>query len=148
MGGIGDVATVVGLLGGLAGLLAIVFTVGRWAGGKDKGAEHISAEQAKARDDTRFSVKRIEEQVVATAAENKAAFATVNESLRPLFEWHATRAQMEREIQELRTDTRAHRERLIRIETTLGVTDDEPRASQPRARTRTPAHGVPGRKDD
>jgi hypothetical protein len=147
VGELSNVTAIVGLLGGLAGLLGLVFAVGRWAGGKDKGAEQISAEQAKARDDTRFSVKRIEEQVVATAAENKAAFATVNEAMRPLFEWHATRAQLERDIQELRQDNRAHRERLIRIETMLGVADDEPRASQPRARTRTPGHGVP-RKDE
>jgi hypothetical protein len=124
---------VIGILGGVAGLVSIVVAIGRWVGRRDVGEEKISEEGRAARDETRQSVKRIEETVSTLQAETKEGFERIGERMRPLLDRHAQQQTVDRDLAAVTSESKENRERIIRLETRA---DELARARPARPRNR------------
>jgi len=126
-------ALIIGILGGAFGLVSAVVAIGRWAGKRDAGEEKISDQARAARDETRQAVKRIEENVSTLQAETKQGFERIDERLRPLFDRHAQQELSDRDLSEVKEESKENRERIIRIETRV---EELARARPARPRSR------------
>jgi len=117
-----EAAYVVGIIGGLIGVISMTIAIGRWVGRRDGGEAFLGEDQKRARAETREGVKRIEDKI-----------DKMETAMRPLLDWHATRAGSERALDDCIAEVKENRERIIRAE---GKLDELIRGTRSAARTR------------